>query len=476
MKNKLYNAIYQSVMGKLGLYIIQFLVLAIYARLFSPEDFGVIATYYIFMMFFQLIGDVGIGPAIINHKNFCSQRRDGVFSITLLLGICTATIFFYFSFFIGYYYDFEPSKTNESVIIVISLSLFFNTCTTIPITAFNKDAKFVLLSMLIIIAEVISFLVVFLLYKYKFGVVALASRYLAFSVCKFCLLWLFSNKTTVGRPVLGTKISYFLEILSFSLYQLGFNAINFFSRNIDNLLIAKFFGMHALGIYDKSYQLMRYPLLLTTFAMTPAIQPILTKYRDNKSYIIKEHNSLAKKLFYISTLCSVFLFVNSKSIVFTLFGSDWLEVSQYIKVFSFIIPVQAVLSTSGAFFQVVNKPKLLFLSGVLSAIINVSFIVLGVMLGDAIYVAKMLVISFTINFFITYVLLFKYGFLESSFDFYKGLGEVVVNILPIILMYCVLSYFLNIIISGEIVLLFSNLFISLLSLICFKRSVVKCLI
>ena len=41
--------------------------------------------------------------------------------------------------------------------------------------------------------------------------------------------------------------------------QFGFNFINYFSRNSDNILIGKFISTEALGNYNKAYQLLMYP-------------------------------------------------------------------------------------------------------------------------------------------------------------------------------------------------------------------------
>ena len=46
-------------------------------------------------------------------------------------------------------------------------------------------------------------------------------------------------------------------------------------------------GAGMLGVYDKSYQLMKYPLMLLTFAMTPAIQPVIRRHADDQKKLKK---------------------------------------------------------------------------------------------------------------------------------------------------------------------------------------------
>ncbi len=127
--------------------------------------------------------------------------------------------------------------------------------------------------------------------------------------------------------------------------------MNFFSRNLDSILVGRYFGPAFLGQYDKAYQLMRYPLMLTTFAVTPAIQPVLINYRDDKNLIIREHNKLSARLLAISIPITLFVAFNAKALVLTLFGTQWGDAAIYVKILALSIPVQAIMSSSGAFFQ-----------------------------------------------------------------------------------------------------------------------------
>ncbi|WP_111977439.1 lipopolysaccharide biosynthesis protein [Algibacillus agarilyticus] len=436
MPSKLNKAIIKSVSGQLSVYIVQFLALIIYARLFSPEEFGIIASIQVFVLFFQMIANVGIGPAIINEDEFESKKRDGIFTVTAIMGGILAVLFFFFSYSLNSFYgEYE----YQQIAILVCVAILFNSLSIVPTTALNKDTKFLKLASINALAECIALAFVYSLYLQNFGVLALAIRPAIQAIVKFVFIWCVSSNTELGRANFGSELYHIKSILAFSLYQFGFNVINFFSRNLDNILIAKYFGMSFVGVYEKSYQLMRYPLMVTTFAMAPAIQPVLTKVRNNKDKVIKEHNSLTCKLLAISIPISIFIYLNAENIVIGLFGKQWVGVIPLIKIFSLMIPIQAVSSSSGAFFQVMNKPHVLFVSGAISAFVNVTGIVIGIVLGEMEYVAFALVIGFSINFFQTYFTLFKYCFGTNPKEFYFGLLKVVCVVLLPSILYCVIN-------------------------------------
>ncbi|EMW0562748.1 TPA: oligosaccharide flippase family protein [Vibrio parahaemolyticus] len=439
--NALYSAIKKSVSGRLMVYFVQFSALALYARLFSPEQFGIIASIQVFVLFFQMLSDVGIGPAIINEGDVSNDKRNGIFTVTAIFGVFISFCFYLFSYGLNYFYG---GYEYQEIAMIVCVSIFFNALNILPITAMNKDAKFVIIAVNDVVIELVAFCVVYFLYLLDVGILALASRVAVQGVLRFTFTWIVSKNTTLGRPTFGRGIYHIKSISSFSLYQFGFNFINYFSRNLDNILIAKFFGMGAVGIYEKSYQLMRYPLMLTTFAMTPAIQPILTKVREDKEKIVEEHNKLTSRLFALSIPISFFLYFNSDDIVLLLFGEQWSDVSELIKVFCVIIPIQSVLSTSGSFFQVMNKPKLMFITGVLAAVANVSLIIVGLTLGSVFHVAVCLIFSFIFNFFQIYFVLFRMCFDSNVRHFYLLLCKVMLVMIPPLFIYTLINFaFLN---------------------------------
>ncbi|MFT6926878.1 MAG: O-antigen/teichoic acid export membrane protein [Psychromonas sp.] len=474
MRNNLYRAIYKSVSGRLATYFVQFFSLAIYARMFTPEEFGIIASIQVFVVFFQLIADVGIGPAIINEKEFGVNKRNGVFTVTAILGCIVAALFYAFSFALNEFYD---GYQYQEIAVFVCISIFFSSLNIVPLTAMNKDAKFIHISVVDIIVECMSLGLIYILYQNGLGLLSLASRPAIQSLFKFIFIFYLSEKTELGRSSFGKELFHIKSILGFSIYQFGFNFINYFSRNLDNILIAKYFGMTHVGIYDKAYQLMRYPLMLTTFAMNPAIQPILTKVRDNKILVILEHNLLTSRLLAISLPISLFIYVNSHSVVLFLFGEQWIKVVPLIEIFSFMIPIQAVSSSSGSFFQVMNKTKILFFAGSISATVNSAGIAIGIILGDVKYVAIALVIGFSLNFFQTYFILFKYCFCESPRVFYLQLVKVLgVMSGPLVLYFYINAYFLTNVAYSVFVDLLVNCLCGLVALALFSVPIKRILL
>jgi PST family polysaccharide transporter len=399
---KLTAALGKSITGRYIFYATQLISMMYMARLFTPEEFGLYAAIQVFAIFFLLFSEVGLVPALINEKTVKPAMRDGIFTITAGLGLAVGIVFVAFSPILSWFYD---NKIYLLLSIPVSISIFFNTICIVPLASLQKEKRFISIARTDCIAELASLIIVVLLTSVIEPILVLAIKPLSTSIMRFSLLLLSSRHTQIGRPYFGKEIGAIKKLLSFTSYQAGFNFLNYFSRNLDNILVGKYFGAVSLGVYDKAYQLMRYPLLLLTFAMSPAIQPVLTEIKHDKIEFERLHNKFVKYICYLGLIAGVSIYFFSELIVLIILGEQWDKVIPLLKILSLTVPIQVVLSSSGGFFQAAGRVDLMFKCGVFSAFVNVLFISIGISNGDIITLCWLLVLSFNINFLQCYYIL-----------------------------------------------------------------------
>ncbi|QFI37492.1 lipopolysaccharide biosynthesis protein [Moritella marina ATCC 15381] len=407
IKKDLNKGIVHSLIGKYSLYIFQMMSLAILARLFTPEDFGTLAALQVLILFFQLLATSGLAPAIIHQDTISEEQRNGIFSATVIIGLLLSFLFIYLTPILATWL----SLTNVSLITyVLALNVFFSAIAMLPLASLQKDTHFIIIGKAEIGAEIIAFVICILLYFGGFGVVALAMKLLVTPIGRFVFYYLYSNNTVIGQVKFGHKISSILPLFAIAKYQLGFNVLNFFSRNLDTILVAKYFGVATVGFYEKTYQIMRYPLQLFTFAINPALQPVLTRYKDKPSIIMTAYYALAYKLSAIGVVTATFIFWYADDVIIILFGSQWLSVSTLLKILALSIPVQMVLSSTGGLYQAMGATKEMFYCGIFSSTVNVSAIFIGIYSGEMTVLCISLIFAFMINYFQCFYTLHCYVF------------------------------------------------------------------
>ncbi|WP_411911264.1 oligosaccharide flippase family protein [Aerococcus urinae] len=268
------------------------------------------------------------------------------------------------------------------------------------------------------------------------------------------VIYLFSTKL---KFVFKFSLDPLKKIFPFAKNQMLFNIINYFSRNLDSILIGRYMPADQLGYYDKSYQLTLYPNTIFTGVITSAIQPIFSDFQNDLTQIKNGYLNISKVLANFSIPLTIFLFFSAEDIIYFLYGDQWGESVLAFQILSISVWIQMLQSTTGAFFQSANRTDLLLLSGILSTALNIIGIIIGVYQGSIYWVATMVVISFSLNFFQTNYLMLNRAFDSSIGEFFAVLIKpllvgLVTLIAFILLPNLTFNSFINLCIKGIVFL------------------------
>lgn len=399
--------------------IIQLVINSILARLLTPKDFGIVAVIMVFISFFNILADMGIGPAIIQNKELDDKNISDIFLFTIFSAIAMSIAFAIFSYGIAAFYD-------DSIYIklgrLLSLSVFFNIANIVPNSLMLKQKEFKTIGMTAVSVNVIVGSITIMLAMKGASYYALIIN----SIITNLLLFSINFRNSKIKIYFNYRRESIKLIRSYSMYQFGFNFINYFSRNLDNILIGKFIGKDSLGFYDKAYKLMLYPLQNLTFVITPVLHPILSEHQNDKEIIYSYFIKVIKLLSLIGIYVGVICFFCSNEIIRILYGKGWEDSIPAFKILSISIWVQIISSCSGSIFQATGRTKELFKCGVVTSISTVTGILLGVSTKNIEYVSIGVVAAFFINFgVICYILV--YGvFQKSIMNFIKNLYSSII--------------------------------------------------
>lgn len=424
--NELKKGIMISALGKYSNYIIQFGLLAVLSRILSPNEFGIVAIVNVFLLFFAFIVDMGIGPAIIQNKRLKDSQINSYFSFTLILTFILSCVFALLSNPVAMFYGIVNLK---GVFLLMSLALFTSGMNIVPQAVLLKQKNFVRVNIGQIISGLLSGMAGIYFALNNFSYYALVNTIIIKNSIFFLVIYpKIHLKLTKRIRIIDLK-----EIYTFAKNQFLFNFINYFSRNMDNILIGKFMSPNALAYYDKAYTLSLYPNQILTSVITPVIQPILSEYELRLDVIKNTYLSITKILALFGLPLTVYLFFSSKEIIYILFGPQWDGSVITFQILSLSVWIQIISNGSGAFFQSANRTDLLLISGFFSAILNVSSIFVGVWSGKIEYVALVLVISFLINFIQSNYLLMIKIFNSKQIEFYTCLYTPLIISFPIVI-------------------------------------------
>lgn len=405
------KGVFYSALAKYSNLLLSIFIGAVLARLLTPSEYGVVAIVTVFTVFFTMLGDFGIGPAVVQNQDLSENDISSIFSFSIILGFLFAGLFFFAAPLISNFYK-KPELINISRLL--SLVVLFYSLQVVPYALCQKKLQFKKIGIISIIVQLFS------------GLFAIVLAYLGFSYYSLIFKSIFDGLATLIiyyslspiRIIFKIDLISIRKILRFTTFQFFFNFINYFSRNADNLLIGKYISSTSLGYYDKSYQLMTMPVANLTNVITPVLMPILSKYKNDKEIIYNTYIKIIKILATIGFPLSVFLYFSAFEIINIVYGSQWNQSVPVFKLLALTVGAQMVLSTTGSIFQAVNRTDLLFYTGSVNTIFMIGGITYGVFIGKTLEsVAYGLIVSYIISFFWGFYVLINKALDKSVFRF-----------------------------------------------------------
>lgn len=415
IKQQLISGVFYTALARYSGIILSLVVAGVLARLLSPDDFGIVAIATVIISFFSIFTDMGISAAIVQNKALTDRNLSDIFSFTLWMGVILAGLFFAASWPIAEFYDRSIMRT---LCQLLAINLFFASANIVPGALFYKNKEFKFIAIRSFVIQTAGGIISVVTALAGGGMYALILSPILSSILLFGIS--IRRYPQRVRPTWG--FGALRKILSYSVYQFLFNVINFFSQNLDKLIIGKYMGMSQLGYYDKSYRLMTLPLQNITYVITPVMHPILSDYQNNLQKLGSSYERIVRLLAFLGFPLSVLLFFTAKELTLIIFGDQWLPSVVVFQILSLSVGIQIILTSSGSIFQAAGDTRSLFVCGLFSAALNVSGILLGVFFfGTLEAVAWCITTTFTINFFQCYLQMYWVTLRQSVLLFVRQL-------------------------------------------------------
>lgn len=403
-------------LAKYSVMIINIIVTAILARLLPPEDFGTIALIVVVTSFFDILANAGIGPAIIQNKDINETDLPNLFRFLTYLAFVLVLLFGALIYPISIFYG---KVELISILFLVTIQLFFNTLNVVPLALLLKEKKFQIIAKNAVCSACICGFFSVLAAFNDWGIYSLLITPIGVSIITFVLTVKYNFQIVCFKTFAVSKKSI-KKILNFSIYQFLFNFVNYFSRNMDKILLGRYLGFQSLGYYEKSYRLMTLPISTLTNVFTPSLQPVLSDFQNDTTVIRNVYNRISQYLFFVGTILTPFLCFSAKEIILILFGEQWMAAVPVFQVLSVSVPFQMVDSLSGSILQSANKIKYLFKTGIYCAILNLVILVFSlVIFDDIVKISSFISLGFVLNFAISIYYISRYAILQSLKDYFS---------------------------------------------------------
>jgi len=340
---------------------IQIVATAILARLLTAADFGLVTMVTTFSLLLVNFGLNGFTEAVLQWEEISHALASNLFWINLCTGALLTIGFAATGSLLARFYG-EPRVAH--VTIGISSTIFLTSASVLHLALLKRAMRFSATSANDILSRVVSVGVAILLASTGWGYWALVAGAVAQPLSSLMGAW-FLCRWVPGLP---RALAQTRSMLRFAMNVYGRFSLNYFARNLDNLLVGWRFQAQALGFYKKAYDLFALsaaqlvsPLANVAVSALRRLSKDPTQY---KRYLLKSLSVTA----FVGMGLGADLTLVGKDVIRLLLGPGWEEAGRIFTFFGPGIGIMLVYYTHGWIHLSIGRADRWFRWGILELI------------------------------------------------------------------------------------------------------------
>ena len=361
--------------GSQGLkFVITIAATSVMARLLTPQDYGLIGMVAFVTGFVSMYKDLGLSAATIQRGEISSEQISTLFWVNVLLSLAITLLTVAIAPLVAWFYG-EPRLTW--ITVATSVGFLIGGLSVQHEALLRRQMRYSTLAAIGIVGVVAGYVVGILMAWYGFSYWALVSSQLAVVIVSTALTVSFC-RWIPGPPQRNTGVR---SMVRFGGNLTGFTTINYFSRNLDNLLIGRYWGAQQLGLYTRAYQLMGLPIDQINEPVTSVAVPALSRLTDSPESYRRAYLRMLEKIALLTMPCVVLLVVTSDWIVRIVLGSQWTGATRIFVLLGITALFQPIANTTGWLLISQGRTNQMFQWGLISGPIIIGSIIAGLPWG-----------------------------------------------------------------------------------------------
>ncbi len=300
--------------------VLRLLVLLVLARLLTPKDFGLVGAAMVVIGFSSLFSQLGMGPAIVQRPNLEDRHLRTAFVGSIILGILLGALIIIIAPLIASLFkiaDLTP------VLRVVALLFPIQGIIVVANALMMRELRFRLLATIEVVSYGVGYgLIGIILAALGFGVWALVGAHLAWAIISAAILLYIQPhpKRPQFEQLAFQELMYFGG--GFTLARL----LNYAALNGDNVVVGRWLGAEALGVYGRAYQLLVVPTNLIGLVLDRSLFPAMAKVQHDPQRLEVAYRRGISLISVIFAPVSMVALVLAPELISVLLGPEWIGV------------------------------------------------------------------------------------------------------------------------------------------------------
>jgi len=330
-----------SMIAQILKHVLRLASVIVMARLLTPDDYGLVAMVTAITHFVAMFKDLGLSYVTIQRKDITHEQVNALFWINVILSLALMVVCAALGPLLAWFYN---KPVLLWITVAMSVGYIFGGVSAQHQALLRRQMRFARLAAIEVTALAVGVAVgitaalsgahywALVLVSLSIGLVSAAGCWLA---CGWRPSW-------PSRTIDGLR-----SMLSFGGHLTAFDVMNYFSRNIDKVLVGRFYASATLGIYGKALTLMSMPLRALNAPMRAVAIPALSRLHDSPKMFRQFYLRGVWLLAFLTMPAVALCVVLAEPLVLLLLGEQWRAVAPVFAVlgaFAILLPVWNTMS------------------------------------------------------------------------------------------------------------------------------------
>ncbi len=308
--------------------VAQLLTIMALGRLLTPAEFGLMGAATVVIALSQIVSQIGVGPAIIQRRELRPTHVHVAVTLSCTLGCLLGAIVYWGAPAIARFYRIpEVEPVLRGVAFLFPLDGF----NTVAKSLLSRDLRFRLFVALEVASYVVGYACVGVTLAWLgYGVWALVIASLSQALLRTGMMFVAARHPL--RPSLDLQAAK--DLLSFgfghSMAQIGTTL----SQQGDNLVVGRWLGPAALGVYGRAYSLMVMPASAFGRIVNRVLFPVMAQVQDQRDRLAGAYERALAVVGLVSLPISSFLWVVAPEFIPVILGPAWTAVVLPFRLFT----------------------------------------------------------------------------------------------------------------------------------------------
>ena len=287
--------------------------LMVLARLLGPKDFGLVGMVTAFTGVLELFRDFGLSSAAVQRTTVTDEQVSTLFWINILVGTLLGLLAAAIAPIIAAFYH-EPRLVG--VTTVLAVGFLFNAAGVQHSVLLQRQMRFTALAVISVVSLMVGTVIAIVGAEAGYGYWALVAMTVALPLVNTIGLWM----TTSWVPGMPHRRVGIRSMMRFGGTITLNGLVVYVASNFEKVLLGRFWGVDAIGIYGRAYQLVNIPTANLNSTVGEVAFSALSRLQDDprrlKSYFLKGYSLVLTLTLPITIACACF----ADDIVFVLLG------------------------------------------------------------------------------------------------------------------------------------------------------------